>query len=155
MHHRRSKCYRPGTFAGGIAVCARYGDNYVLESRLAVGVDFWLLATHSGAQRPAGFIVLSAATMREAFDHFRAGDFDLALLSHSLTTESKERLSKISPEICRMRCSTPYPCKGLRDTALRISMSSVPGSVSAAFPMLVRSLSLTRGKPTSDLSRAF
>jgi hypothetical protein len=38
---------------------------------------------------------------------------------------------------------------------LRISMSSVPGSVSAAFPMLVRSLSLTRGKPTSDLSRAF
>lgn len=64
-----------------------------LKVVLAVGVDFWLLATHSAAWRPAGFIVLPAATMREAFDHFRAGDFDLVLLGHSLSVESKEKLT--------------------------------------------------------------
>jgi hypothetical protein len=64
-----------------------------LKVVLAVGVDSWLLAAHSAAWRPAGFIVLSAVTMREAFDHFRAGDFDLVLLGHSLSVESKERLT--------------------------------------------------------------
>jgi CheY-like chemotaxis protein len=64
-----------------------------LKVVLAVGVDSWLLAAHSAAWRPAGIIVLSAVTMREAFDHFRAGDFDLVLLGHSLPVESKERLT--------------------------------------------------------------
>src|SRR5260370_9968396 len=30
-----------------------------------------------------------------------------------------------------MRSNTPYPCSGFKDTALRISMSRVPGSRSA------------------------
>ena len=60
---------------------------------LAVGVDSWLLATHSVAWRPAGFVVLSALTVRDAFDDFKAGDFDLVLLGQSLSVESKERLT--------------------------------------------------------------
>jgi hypothetical protein len=66
-----------------------------LKVVLSVGVDSWLLASHSAAWRPAGFIVLSAATMREAFDHFRAGDFDLVLLGDSLSLESKEKLTHL------------------------------------------------------------
>jgi DNA-binding NtrC family response regulator len=60
---------------------------------LAVGVDSWLLATHSTVWRSAGYIVLLAGSVREAIDHFKAGDFDLVLLGHSLSVESKERLT--------------------------------------------------------------
>ena len=67
-----------------------------LKVVLSVGIDSWLLASHSAAWRPAGFIVLSAASMREAFDHFRAGDFDLVLLGDALSVESKERLTYLS-----------------------------------------------------------
>jgi hypothetical protein len=64
-----------------------------LKVVLAVGVDSWLLTTHNAAWKSAGFIVLSAFTVREAFDHFRVGDFDLVLLGQSLSAESKERLT--------------------------------------------------------------
>jgi CheY-like chemotaxis protein len=64
-----------------------------LKVVLSVGVDSWQLTAHSAAWRPAGIIVLSASTMKEAFDQFRAGDFDLVLLGHSLPVESKERLT--------------------------------------------------------------
>jgi hypothetical protein len=64
-----------------------------LKVVLAVGVDSWMLATHCVAWRSAGFIILPAVTMRDAFDHFRTGDFDLVLLGHSLPVESKERLT--------------------------------------------------------------
>ena len=60
---------------------------------LAVAVDSCMLATQNAEWRSAGFIVLSASTMREAFEHFRTGDFDLVLLGHSLSVESKERLT--------------------------------------------------------------
>jgi DNA-binding response OmpR family regulator len=60
---------------------------------LAVGVDSWMLAAHSVEWRSAGFIVMPASTMKEAFDHFRNGDFDLVLLGNSLSAESKERLT--------------------------------------------------------------
>ena len=52
-----------------------------------------MLATHSLTWRSAGFVVLPAATMRDAFEHFRTGDFDLVLLGHSVPVESKERLT--------------------------------------------------------------
>jgi len=64
-----------------------------LKVVLAVGVDSWMLATHSVAWRPAGFVVLSAFTVRNAFNDFTAGDFDLVLLGQSMSVESKERLT--------------------------------------------------------------
>ena len=60
---------------------------------LAIGLDSWRLATHSALWRPAGYVVLSAATIREAIEHFRNGDFDLVLLGRSLSKESRERLT--------------------------------------------------------------
>jgi DNA-binding response OmpR family regulator len=59
---------------------------------LAVGLDSWLLATHSMVWRSAGYIVLSAASIREAIQHFKTGDFDLVLLGDSISKENKERL---------------------------------------------------------------
>jgi CheY-like chemotaxis protein len=64
-----------------------------LKVVLAVGVDSWMLATHSAEWKSAGFIVLPATTIREAFEHFRTGDFDLVLLGIALPVETKERLS--------------------------------------------------------------
>lgn len=60
---------------------------------LAIGLGSWRLATHSALWRPAGYVVLSAATIREAIEHFRNGDFDLVLLGRSLSKESRERLT--------------------------------------------------------------
>lgn len=60
---------------------------------LAVGLDSWLLATHSMVWRSAGYIVVSAASIREAIDHFKAGDFDLVLMGDSISKENKERLA--------------------------------------------------------------
>ena len=64
-----------------------------LKVVLAVGVDSWMLTSNRADWRAAGFIVLPVITMREAFEHFRTGDFDLVLLGHSLPFESKERLT--------------------------------------------------------------
>jgi DNA-binding response OmpR family regulator len=64
-----------------------------LKVVLAVGVDSWMLAANTAVWRSAGFIVLSATTIREAFDHFRSGDFDLVLLGNALPVETKERLT--------------------------------------------------------------
>jgi DNA-binding NtrC family response regulator len=43
--------------------------------------------------RAAGYIVVSATSIREAIDHFKAGDFDLVLLGDSISKENKERLT--------------------------------------------------------------
>jgi hypothetical protein len=64
-----------------------------LKVVLAAGVDSWLLATYSTVWRSAGYIVLPAASVREAIDHFEAGDFDLVLLGDSFSVDSKERLT--------------------------------------------------------------
>jgi CheY-like chemotaxis protein len=60
---------------------------------LAVGSDAWKLAAQSSALRPAGYIVVSASSIRDAIDRFEAGDFDLVLLDHSISLEDKERLT--------------------------------------------------------------
>jgi len=60
---------------------------------LAVGVEPSLLATQSTAWKSAGYIVQSADSIREAINHFKAGDFDLVLLGNSISPENKERLT--------------------------------------------------------------
>jgi len=60
---------------------------------LAVCVDPWLLASKDAVWRSAGFVVIAAASIREAIDHFQAGDFDLVLLGHSIPSEDMERLT--------------------------------------------------------------
>ncbi|MGA9670190.1 MAG: hypothetical protein WBQ94_13340 [Terracidiphilus sp.] len=60
---------------------------------LAVGLDSWKLTAQSSALRSAGYIVVSAHSIRDAIEHFKAGDFDLVLLDNSISVENKERLT--------------------------------------------------------------
>jgi CheY-like chemotaxis protein len=60
---------------------------------LAVGLDSWKLTAQNSALRSAGYIVVSANSIPDAIDHFRAGDFDMVLLDHSISVESKEKLT--------------------------------------------------------------
>ena len=82
---------------------------------LAVGLDSWLLATHSAVWRSAGYIVLSAGNIREAIEHFKAGDFDLVLLGDTISAENKERLTFLirasgsrTPVVCIANSSVAY-----------------------------------------------
>jgi hypothetical protein len=59
---------------------------------LAVGLDSWLLTSHIGAWRSAGYYFISAASTREAIDQLREGDFDLVLLGDSIPLEGRKRL---------------------------------------------------------------
>src|ERR1700687_6309896 len=61
---------------------------------LTVGWDPWLLAAQNSAWRAAGYIAVSAATISEAFRHFKAGDFDLVLLGKSVSREERKRLTR-------------------------------------------------------------
>lgn len=60
---------------------------------LAVGLDPSLLTAQSAVWKSAGYIVISVASIKQAIDHFKAGDFDLVLLGNSISLESKERLT--------------------------------------------------------------
>jgi DNA-binding NtrC family response regulator len=60
---------------------------------LAVGLDPSLPTAQNAAWKSAGYIVISVGTIKEAIDHFRAGDFDLVLLGNSISLENKERLT--------------------------------------------------------------
>jgi CheY-like chemotaxis protein len=74
---------------------------------LAVGLDSWKLTAQSAVLRSAGFIVIAANSIRDAIDHFRAGDFDLVLLDHSISNEDRERLSFL---IRATGSQTPLAC---------------------------------------------
>lgn len=60
---------------------------------LAVGLDSWLLEDHRAAWRSAGYYVISTASIKEAINHFKAGDFDLVLLGHSIPAEAREEIA--------------------------------------------------------------
>ena len=74
---------------------------------LAVGLDRWQLAAHDSAWKSSGYVVLSIDSIRDAIEHFKAGDFDLVLLGHNITSEDQERLTYLirasssrTPVIC-------------------------------------------------------
>ena len=60
---------------------------------LGVGLDPSLTRIQNPAWRSAGFYVTPVASIREAIDHFKNGDFDLVLLGHSLSDDCRERLT--------------------------------------------------------------
>jgi CheY-like chemotaxis protein len=60
---------------------------------LAVGLDLSLSTRHSTDWESAGYVVTSAASIREAIVHFRDGDFDLVLLGTGIPPDSRERLT--------------------------------------------------------------
>ena len=60
---------------------------------LAVGAEPSLLAIQSTEWKAAGYIIQFAGSIKDAINHFRAGDFDLVLLGNSISPENKERLT--------------------------------------------------------------
>jgi CheY-like chemotaxis protein len=66
---------------------------------LAVGFDSSLMRTRSLVLQSAGYIFESASSLKEAVDRFRAGDFDLVLLCHSIPRKDRDRL------ICLIRAT--------------------------------------------------
>jgi len=62
---------------------------------LAVGLDSWLLATHTRDWRSAGYFVVPADSIREAINLFNDGDFDLVVLGDSVSTENRQRLTSL------------------------------------------------------------
>jgi DNA-binding response OmpR family regulator len=120
---------------------------------LAVGLDSWLLATHSAVWRSAGYIVLSASNIREAIEHFKAGDFDLVLLGDSISAENKERLTFLirasgsrTPVVCV--ASSSMEIASFADATLK-NDSSV---LLAGMGELLEERAKTRGVPTIQYS---
>ena len=66
---------------------------------LSVGLDSELLGSRSLVLQSAGYIVVSAYSIKEAVDRFQEGDFDLVLLCHSIPSKEIDRL------ICWIRAS--------------------------------------------------
>jgi DNA-binding response OmpR family regulator len=62
---------------------------------LAIGMDSWVLEAQRKAWQSAGYFVTSAGSIRDAIDDFQSGDFDLVLMSHSIPTEKRERLTSM------------------------------------------------------------
>ena len=60
---------------------------------LTVGFDLSLMRTRSLVLQSAGYIVESASSLKEAVARFRAGDFDLVLLCHSIPTKDRDHLT--------------------------------------------------------------
>jgi DNA-binding NtrC family response regulator len=62
---------------------------------LAVGLDSWRLTSQDSDLRSAGYVVISASSIRDAIEQFKVGDFDLVLLGRSISAEHKERLTSL------------------------------------------------------------
>jgi hypothetical protein len=81
---------------------------------LAVGLDSWLLATHTRDWRSAGYFVVSAGSIGEAISLFSDGDFDLVVLGDSISIDKRERLISL---IRGSGSQTPVACIGDSSTA--------------------------------------
>jgi CheY-like chemotaxis protein len=60
---------------------------------LSVGIDPLTLYAREAVLRSAGYIVVSAMSIKEAFHLFLDGDFDLMVLCHTLPVRDRERLT--------------------------------------------------------------
>lgn len=60
---------------------------------LSVSLDPMILETRNLLLQSAGYIVVSAVSVKETVHLFRDGDFDLVILCHSLPQTERERLT--------------------------------------------------------------
>ena len=97
---------------------------------LNVGQEPWLLHTRELLLRSAGYIVESAHSVEDAIHRFRAGDFDLVILCHSVPAEERQRL------VCLIRdhgSSTPviFVAAGARGSSVQGIPSDPVGLLNA------------------------
>jgi CheY-like chemotaxis protein len=62
---------------------------------LSVGQDSSLLMTRNLVLETAGYTVVPSLSIKEAFNRFMAGDFDLVILDYSLPAKDRERLASL------------------------------------------------------------
>jgi CheY-like chemotaxis protein len=60
---------------------------------LSVDLDPLLLYARESVLRSEGYITVSATSVKEAFQRFREGDFDLMILGNTLPAKDRERLT--------------------------------------------------------------
>lgn len=60
---------------------------------LSIGLDPDLMVTRSLVLQSAGYLVVTAFSIKEAVCRFQEGDFDLILLCHSIPTTDRNRLT--------------------------------------------------------------
>jgi len=82
---------------------------------LAVCLDSPILAIHGSVWKSAGYIVTTAGSIREAIERFKADDFDLVLLGHSIPAESRERLTFLIRASSRSQVPVASICKSYGD----------------------------------------
>lgn len=99
---------------GANALVAEMEVSMPITVVLAVGLDPWLLAAQGPAWRSAGYILVTATSIREAIDRFQGGDFDLVLLGKFISLEDQQRLTLL---IRAAGSQTPI-----------VSISNAPGS---------------------------
>lgn len=68
---------------------------------LSVGTDETLLELRNTILRKSGYTVVSSSSPRKALIEFRAGDFDLVILCHSISEADRQLLCQ------RMRLRSP------------------------------------------------
>ena len=97
---------------------------------LAVGLDSWQLTSRGSDLGSAGYVVISASSIRDAIEQFKVGDFDLVLLDHSISAEHKERLTSLirasgsrTPVVCIP--NSPGDCNSLLDGTLQDDASAL------------------------------
>ena len=60
---------------------------------LSVDLDPMILNAREAVLRSEGYIVVSAASIKEAFHQFHEGDFDLMILGETIPIKDRERLT--------------------------------------------------------------
>jgi DNA-binding response OmpR family regulator len=76
---------------------------------LAIGLNEALLETQRDSLRRAGYIVTTAASIHDAIEEFREGDYDLVVMAQSMPAERRERLALT---IRAMGSRVPMICLG-------------------------------------------
>ena len=62
---------------------------------LAIGLDSLSLGIRHSLLQSAGYLVVSALSLREAANQFLNGDFDLVLLDNSLPAKDRDRMASL------------------------------------------------------------
>jgi len=62
---------------------------------LAIGLDSLSLGIRHSLLQSAGYLVVSAFSLRDAANQFLNGDFDLVLLDNSLPTKDRDRMASL------------------------------------------------------------
>ncbi len=97
---------------------------------LSAGLDPELLGTRNLVLQSAGYLVVSAYSIKEAVIRFQGGDFDLVLLCESIPAKEKDRLtSLIRASGARIPVVSVSPKSGSNETVTGVTVGSDPGAL--------------------------